>query len=111
MCSVLEELSQHPDGIIEDKDLLKLLKENYRLSMQEINFLRRDLRSAEVVVRIDSRSPAYYRFWKLTESGWVAARKESERRRSERPNTLYDVMRAGLPSAARYHYPSDFRKN
>lgn len=78
---VLFEISNKKDGVISDIDLTNLLTTKYKLTMQEINFLKRDLEYFLVVIHNITSTPYYWNSWWLNDRGWSVVRLEIERKK------------------------------
>lgn len=95
---VLFDISNRPDGIIRDTDLTNLLDQKYRLSVQDINLLKRDLESSRTAicsVNMDS--------WILSGLGWDVVKLEIERKKKQER----EVMSALFGGFAKRHKKED----
>lgn len=95
---VLFDISNKPKGLIDDKDLTALLASMYKLTMQQINFLKRDLELFKVVIRSIASTPHYFDLWWLSDIGWSVVRLEADRKKKadhEAMKTLASLLASG----------------
>lgn len=86
---VLFDISNKPDGIIRDTDLTNLLGQKYRLSVQDINLLKRDLESSGTTIRTIEGA-----LWELSGLGWQVVKLEIEKKKKLGQETLNAVVEA-----------------
>ena len=79
---VLFDISNRPDGRIQDNELNQLLQEKYAMNTQKINFLKKDLEKHNLLIH------NFLNFWSLNDNGWEVVRIEVERQKRERPQGL-----------------------
>ncbi len=91
--AVVFDLSQRPNGIINDRDFARLIREKYRLNEQSVNFLKRDLQKFKVVAyQIMAAPPHDHRnIWHLTELGWDVASFLAVAKKTEGQKTMTDL--------------------
>lgn len=94
----LFDISNKPKGLIDDKDLTALLAGTYKLTMQQINFLKRDLELFKVVTHSIATTPHYYDLWWLSDLGWSVVRLEADRKKKadqDAMKTLSSLLASG----------------
>jgi len=86
---VLFEISNRPEGIIEDTDLTNFLDQKYHLSVQEKNILKRDLVSSRTTIcTLDGD------LWQLSDLGWQVVKLEIERKKRAEGEALNAIVGA-----------------
>jgi len=90
---ILFEMSNRNDGAISDNDLTKLLSEKHKLSMQQINFLKRDLESYQLVIHSVTSAPSFGNYWWLSDRGWSVARLAAEEKVKVDQKLIGDLLK------------------
>jgi hypothetical protein len=90
-------MSNKNDGVISDNDLTKLLSEKYKLSMQQINFLKRDLESYQLVIHSVTSAPSFGNYWWLSDRGWSVARLAAEEKAKVDQKLIGDLLKYFAP--------------
>jgi len=91
--SVLFNISNKLDGAISDSDLTKLLGTEYSMSVQDINFIKRDLKSFGVVIQNITSTPYYSNYWWLNNLGWDIVRYEAERKKKSDQDSMEALLK------------------
>lgn len=81
MRNILFDISNMENGIIEEESLNKVLLNNYKLSIQQINFLKRDFIQYGVLFHKIIDKPSFYNCWILSDIGWEISKLETSEKR------------------------------
>ncbi len=92
--SVLFDMSNRPNGYISDVDLTALLNQKYKLNVQDINFLKRDLESFNVVIHSIVDKPFFANSWWLHDVGWGVVRLEAEKKKKTEREAMNNLAKA-----------------
>jgi hypothetical protein len=90
--SVLFDISNEKDGFISDDNLTKLLNDKYKLTVQQANFLKKDMESFSVVTHNISGAPNYWNYWWITELGWSVVRLEARNKIEVDQKLIKDLL-------------------
>lgn len=98
---VLLLMSNRDSGYISDGDLSKILINNYKLTIQQVNFIKRDLSSLGVVIHNVTNTPFYMNSWWLSDYGWMVVRAEIDKKTKADKNTIQTLIELMSPPLAR----------
>lgn len=90
--NVLFDISNRLNGNISEKDLNDLLNTQYSLKTRNINFIKKDMETYDLVSHKITGAPSYVNLWILTEIGWEIVKHEEERRIKERVGLLSNFL-------------------
>ncbi len=91
---VLFDISNKPDGTINNVDFDKLLASKYNMTIQDINLFKRDLQSRQLMVNTVTSDPMYCNFWYLNNLGWDVVRVDAPNKKKEAAASLTGLLGA-----------------
>lgn len=89
---VLFDISNKPNGSIDQEELEKLLATKYSMTIQDINLFKRELQSLDLVVNMTGTVQNWYSFWYLSNMGWEVVKFDVAKKKKEGHDTLRNLL-------------------